>query len=75
MTKKEENTEENKPKEELKVLFDLVQASNKDILSITMDLSKHELLDQYYYERKLKQKGIPLNPSITEAEFKKIIGD
>ena len=89
MTKKEEATKKSdtsevdekkvekkkKSKEELKVLYDLVEASGIEFLSIIMDLSKNGLVDQYYTEEKLREKGIPITPTITEAEFKKIIGD
>lgn len=89
MTKKEESTKKSdttevdekkvgkkkKSKDELKVLYDLVKASDVGFLSIIMDLSKNGLLNQYYTEEKQREKGIPLIPTITEAEFKKIIGD
>lgn len=58
-----------------KVLIDLVEQSGVDEISIIMDLSKHELLEQYHDEIRLKNLGVPIKPSITENEFKKIIGD
>lgn len=57
------------------VLVDLVEASNVRLTSIIMDLSREGLLNQYYDELDKKRKGIPIIPTLTEAEFKKIIGD
>lgn len=87
MTVKEESTPEvektdkntkkttTKKQSQKEVLVDLVEQSGVDELSIIMDLSKHGLLNQYRDELKLKKLGVPINPSITEKEFKKIIGD
>lgn len=57
------------------VLVDLVEASNVRLTSIIMDLSREGLLNQYYDELDKKRKGIPIIPTLSEAEFKKIIGD
>ena len=57
------------------VLVDLVEASNVRLTSIIMYLSREGLLNQYYDELDKKRKGIPIIPTLTEAEFKKIIGD
>lgn len=82
MTKEEtENTDENTKKSTKKntgpkkVLIDLVEESEVPLMSIIMDLSQNGLVDQYRDEIIQKEKGIPIIPSITEAEFKKIIGD
>jgi hypothetical protein len=77
----EKNTDKNTKKstkkntESKKTLVELVEASEVSIISIIMDLSQNGLLDQYREELSLKEQGIPIIPSITEAEFKKIIGD
>ena len=57
------------------VLVDLVEASNVRLTSIIMDLSREGLLNQYYDELDKKRKGILIIPTLSEAEFKKIIGD
>ena len=77
----EKNTDKNTKKstkkntESKKTLVELVEKSEVSIISIIMDLSQNGLLDQYREELSLKEQGIPIIPSITEAEFKKIIGD
>ena len=77
----EKNTDKNTKKstkkntESKNTLVELVEASEVSIISIIMDLSQNGLLDQYREELSLKEQGIPIIPSITEAEFKKIIGD
>lgn len=82
MTKEEtENTDENTKKttkkktEPQKTLIELVEESEVSLMSIIMDLSQNGLLNQYREEQIQKEQGIPIIPSITEAEFKKIIGD
>lgn len=88
MTVKEESTPEvektdkntkktttKKQQSKKQILIDLVEKAGVDEISIIMDLSKHGLLDQYYDEIRLKKIGVPIEPSITENEFKKIIGD
>lgn len=73
---KNEKTTKKTPKNtDKKILVDLVEASDVRLTSIIMDLSKNGLIDQYYDEVGKKRKGIPIVPSISEAEFKKIIGD
>ena len=64
-----------KESKDKKTLVDLVEASDISEISIIMDLSMAGLLDQYYEEINLKKQGMPIIPSLTEAEFKKIIGD
>lgn len=88
MTVKEESTPEvektdkntkksttKKQSQKKQVLIDLVEQSSVDKISIIMDLSKNDLLKQYHDEIRLKNLGVPIEPSITENEFKKIIGD
>lgn len=85
MTVKEEaeeaKTEKNTKKsakndaKDKKILIDLVEKSSVPLISIVMDLSREGLIDQYDEEVTLKNAGIPIVPSITEDEFKKIIGD
>lgn len=76
--KTDKNTKKNttkKNKGQKLVLIDLVEQSGVDEISLIMDLSKNGLLDQYHDEIRLKKLGVPIKPSITENEFKKIIGD
>lgn len=82
MTTQEEPTEKTKKKSKKskpvkvkKTLVDLVEASNLPSTSIVMDLSENNLLEQYRSEVEAKELGIPIVPSLTEDEFKKIIGD
>ena len=82
MTKEDKkNTDEDTKKttkkktEPKKTLIELVEQSEVSLTSIIMDLSQNGLLDQYREETIQKEQGIPIIPSITEAEFKKIIGD
>ena len=72
-TKKTKKT--SKKDEEKKTLVELVESSNVKFTSIVMDLAEHDLLNQYREELEAQEKGITIIPSITEAEFKKIIGD
>lgn len=64
-----------KQNKDKKTLVDLVQASDINKASIVMDLSMNGLLDQYREELNLKKQGVPITPSLTEDEFKKIIGE
>ncbi len=81
MTKEDEKTNKTnkkpstKKEADKKTLIELVEASSVDFISIIMDLSQNGLLNQYRDEITQKEQGIPIIPSITEAEFKKIIGD
>ena len=80
MTKEDEKTNKTnkKPstkKETKKTLIELVEESPVDFISIIMDLSQNGLLNQYRDEVTQKEQGITIIPSMTEAEFKKIIGD
>ena len=85
--KKEEKTEEvpeetpkktipkGKSKEEKKTLLELVKSSNKSDTLIIMELSRNGYLTQFYTEEKRVLNGLEVEPTITESEFKKIIGD
>ena len=64
-----------KQNKDKKTLVDLVQASDINKASIVMDLSMNGLLDQYREELNLKKQGVLITPSLTEDEFKKIIGE
>ena len=85
--KKEEKTEEvpeetpkqtspkGKSKEEKKTLLELVKSSKKSDTLIIMELSRNGYLTQFYTEEKRVLNGLEVEPTITESEFKKIIGD
>ncbi len=81
MTKEDEKTNKTnkkpstKKEDDKKTLIELVEASSVDFISIIMDLSQNGLLNQYRDEITQKEQGITIIPSMTEAEFKKIIGD
>lgn len=71
--KTKKKTKKSKPVEVKKTLVELVEASNLNFTSIVMDLSEKNLLEQYREELEAKKQGIPIIPSLTEKEFKKII--
>ena len=88
MTKKKEETEEvpenqtpkktspkGKSKEEKKTLLELVKSSKKSDTLIIMELSRNGYLTQFYTEEKRVLNGLEVEPTMTESEFKKIIGD
>lgn len=55
-------------------LVELVSKSDKHYPSIIMDLHQAGLLQQY--EKEVEAQGrLDIEPTITEAEFNKIIGD
>ena len=58
-----------------RTLIDLVESSNLSNTDIVMTLSENNLLTQYREELEAKILGIPIVPSLTEDEFKKIIGE
>lgn len=68
-------TPKRKSKEELKTLLELVKNSDKSDTLIIMELSRNGYLTQYYTEEKRVLNGLEIEPSMTESEFKKIIGD
>ena len=86
MTKKDENNEKiiedekkkkkqsKESKKELKTLYELVNDSEIDMTHIVIKLSMNGYLKQYEEEKeKIKQRNY-VEPTITESEFKKIIG-
>ena len=87
MTKKKEETEEvpeetpkktspkGKSKEEKRTLLELVKSSKKSDTLIIMELSRNGYLTQFYTEEKRVLNGLEVEPTMTESEFKKIIGD
>lgn len=82
-TKKEEVVEDtskkvtknNKSNGELKTLIELVDNSKVGKFIIGVKLSKSGYLKQYHEEEKLRKGGFPIEPSMTEEEFNKIIGE
>ncbi len=56
----------------LKVLSELVEQSDVPYTTIVLYLANEGLLEQYYSELELR-KQYPLEPSITEAEFNRIV--
>ena len=86
MSKKESKNEEvvedtskkvtkNKSKGDLKTLIELVDNSKVGKFIIGVKLSKSGYLKQYHEEEKLMKGGFPIEPSMTEEEFNKIIGE
>ena len=86
MSKKESKNEEvvedtskkvtkNKSKGDLKTLIELVDNSKVGKFIIGVKLSKSGYLKQYHEEEKLRKGGFPIEPSMTEEEFNKIIGE
>ena len=59
------------PKQDKKTLVELVESSNVHYPKIIMMLSSQDLLHQYEYESTTNKH---VEPSMTESEFKKIIG-
>lgn len=80
MTTKDNNTTiksktKPKPKKEPKqLLIDLVNESNLKLSFIVYRLTEAGLYKQYEYEKR-NYKKLDLQPTITESEFKKIIGE
>ena len=64
--------EENKTKNDKKVLSDLVLSSDVKYTTIILELCRVNLIEQYEEELKLRGK-VELEPTITEEEFNKII--
>ena len=73
MAKKKKTTTTKTKKEEKQILLDLVESSDLKLTSVVMDLSRADLLDQYYEEREARAKGIPITSSITQKEFDKLM--
>lgn len=59
-------------KKDLKVLSELVEQSDVPYTTIILYLANEGLLEKYYSELELR-KQYPLEPSITEAEFNRIV--
>ena len=64
-----------KNKGDLKTLLELVENSTVSKFKIGINLSKKGYLKQYYEEERRHKAGFPIEPSMTELEFKRIIGD
>lgn len=63
-----------KSQDEKFTLVELVKASDEHLPSLIMDLHRAGLLEQYYEE--LEAYGrLDIEPTITKAEFDKIIGE
>ena len=69
---KKKAADEKKTKEEKFTLVELVQSSDVHYPSLIMDLHRAGLLEQYEQELEVFGKE-DIEPSITEAEFKKIV--
>ena len=59
----------------LKALIDLVTESNLRRKDIIVLLGKNGYLGQFYEEEDKRLNGLYVEPTITEQEFKKIIGE
>lgn len=60
------------PKQDKKTLVELVEASNVHFPKLILMLSSHGLLHQYEYESTTNEH---VEPSMTESEFKKLVGE
>jgi len=60
-------------KEPKKTLLELVMESNVRYASIIMNLSREGLLGQLEEEKEKYNYGLPITPSLTQAEFDKIV--
>ena len=69
---KKKAADEKKTKEEKFTLVELGQSSDVHYPSLIMDLHRAGLLEQYKQELEVYGKE-DIEPSITEAEFKKIV--
>lgn len=77
MTKKKDKTPEKKEpvKNDKKyTLLELVETSDKHYPSLIMDLHRAGLLEQYEEEKAAKGR-LDIEPTITQAEFDKILGE
>ena len=63
------------PHEKLETLVDLVYKSNKNRKELIVLLANNDYLGQFYTEEDMRRNGLYVKPSLTESEFKKIIGD
>ena len=69
---KKKTADEKKSEEEKFTLVELVESSDIHYPSLVMDLHRAGLLEQYKQELEVYGKE-DIAPSITEAEFKKIV--
>ncbi len=70
---KQKNKNKNK-NEELKTLFELVETSDLDKLTLILCLSRTGYLNQFYDEEDKYKENKYVEPSLTDDDFKKIIG-
>lgn len=63
-----------KPQDEKFTLVELVKSSDEHYPSLIMDLHRAGLLEQYNEELEAEGK-FDIEPSMTQAEFNKIIGE
>lgn len=68
-------TPKTKNEGELKTLLELVENSTVSKFKIGINLSRKGYLKQYHEEERKRDAGFPVEPSMTENEFKKIIGE
>ena len=68
------NTQKKKSNEKKFTLLELVETSDKHYPSLVMDLHRAGLLEQYEEEKKSKGR-LDIEPTITKAEFEKILGE
>lgn len=75
MTKNKKEKKAKKKIERKQVLLDLVLQSDKPIFVLMMDLSRVGLAKQLEEEIAMRKRGITISRTITESEFKKIVGE
>lgn len=75
MTKNKKEKKAKKKIERKQVLLDLVLQSDKPIFVLMMDLSRVGLDKQLEEEIAMRKRGITISRTITESEFKKIVGE
>ena len=68
------NTKKKQSNEKKFTLLELVETSDKHYPSLVMDLHRAGLLEQYEEEKKSKGR-LDIEPTITKAEFEKILGE
>ena len=73
MAKSKTSKNKTEDKEELLILSDLVTESNKDYSIIIGCFVEAGLYEQYNKELELKSQNLPVEPTITQKEFDKII--
>lgn len=75
--KKKDKQDESKVKKNLplRTLIDLVDESQLRRKEIIVKLADNGYLNQFYEEEDKRRIGYPIEPTINENEFKKIIGE